>query len=365
MVPCLYLHEANGFIPSRPQKPIPPSMYRHSSADTAFLTDTSIVTVHNASCTLVHKPVPSRRRFWRKSKPSFAEYHFKYKYNQVELPMTNDTTRTSNKTTAILLIHPIGVGIGRWFYNRLLQSLHEKQVQRRVVVLVPDLLACASASNPTQMLQDEGSTAIPRHQLAAAGVRKQLPLLHVSDWSHQMEQLMCDFETVQTNDHAVEWCIVSNGGCVPIALDMGERYSYAAHAFSGNLTNIVLSAPPRLEGLLRDSPLSETVQKSYRTLSGVVGNVFWWYALRRNGRFIQTFSENNLAANPDNLGNEWTPACVDTAKTYPNSRYSTFAFLAGALQQSCRPAFNAIKDNTSVRVDVILGGDKRKNPARR
>jgi hypothetical protein len=109
------------------------------------------------------------------------------------------------------------------------------------------------------------------------------------------------------------------------------------------------------------------VQQSYRTLSGaIVGKLFWWFALRNNGKFIQNFSETNLAADPKNLGEEWTPTCVQMARTFPKSRYSTFAFLAGALQTSCQPAFDALaNNNTDIAVNVILGGDKRKNPAKR
>jgi len=220
-------------------------------------------------------------------------------------------------------------------------------------MLAPDLLACGSASNPITTTTNNGN------QVTLC----KLPLFNVTDWSIQIQQLMHTFEQ-EHFESDVDWCIVSNGGCVPIALDVGERFAESRHAFAGNLTSIVLSAPPRLSGLLRESPPKEKVEKSYRTLSGIVGKIFWWYSLRRNGKFVQKFSEQNLAADPKNLGDEWTPTCVDIATMYPNSRYSTFAFLAGALQQSCRPALDALK-NSTVSVNVILGGDKRRNPAKR
>lgn len=324
------------------------STFRQAApSDTAFLAD-AIVSARNASCTII-KPLPKRRRFWKPRKqtdPSVTTYQFDYQYNELELVENNDSTKSM---TAILLIHPIGVGIGRWFYNRLLQSLYTKrnalQNKGHTIVLAPDLLACGSASSPTCA---DGEQSLG----------KQLPLFTVTDWSNQLEQLMTAFENEHSNDDDIQWCIVSNGGCVPIALDMTTTRR--------NLTSVVLSAPPRLSGLLKDSSPMSKVKKSYRTLSGVVGKVFWWYALRRNGKFIQKFSETNLAADPANLGEEWTPTCVETATTFPNSRYSTFAFLSGALQTSCRPAFDALANATcATSVNVILGGDKRKNPAKR
>lgn len=319
---------------------------KYVANDDTMMTD-HIYSVRNASCTLHDKPFHSRWRFW---KPSLSAcYRFDYSYN--ELALMADAP--SNETTAILLIHPIGVGIGRWFYNRLLHSLYQRKKDwpshGNVVILAPDLLACGSASDPV-ITSDTGQ------QLKL----RKLPLLNITDWSQQIMQLMSVYE----EDKEVNWCIVSNGGCVPIALDIGQRFAESSrHDFRGNLTRIVLSAPPRLTGLLQYPPKAQKVERSYRTLSGIVGKIFWWYALRKNGRFIQKFSERNLAADPQNLGNEWTPTCVETAKSY-FSRYSTFAFLAGALQMSCQPAFASLR-NSTISVDVILGGDKRRNPARR
>lgn len=327
-----------------------------------FVTDdqTMPLSVGNATCTLANKALIRSKRqellFWKKKSYKTVTYQFDYKYNKVELSTNNNIN--SNKTTAILLIHPIGVGIDSWFYNRLLQALYKKRSEmkndaRRVVVLAPDLLACGSASNPIVVVDDSEQEAIQK-----------LPLFNVTDWSSQMQQFMASYEQEQSHVD-INWCIVSNGGCVPIALDIAQDYCHSKQVFSGNLTHVILSAPPSLKGLLQYPPPASKIQKNYKTLSGIVGKVFWWYALRRNGAFIQKFSEKNLAANPKNLGKEWTPTCVHTATTYPLSKYSTFMFLAGALQQSCTLAFNAIQRNGSVRVDVILGGDKRTNPAKR
>ena len=299
--------------------------------------------VVDATCVLEGKETTTRKGFFRQGM-TVGDYSFNYQANKLVLGSSKGRDRKA--TTGIVLLHPIGVGIGRWYYNRLLDELSKQNKGyslNETFVLVPDLLASGSASEPTM-----NGTSVQR-----------LPLFRVSDWTQQIVQLM--EQTEKDLSKEVEWCIVSNGGCVPIALDIARCYE-ESDSLSG-LKQLVLSATPRLSGLLRDSPPPQKVEKAYKTLTGIVGRLFWWYSLRRDGRFIQQFSERNLAADPANLGKDWTPQCLHTAVSKPNSRYSTFAFLAGALQMDCKPSFEAVKNKTII--DVIVGGDKRRNPARR
>ena len=278
------------------------------------------------TCT-INKPIPKRSWFRRSQNNETLEFDYHANQRIIE-------GESSDQMRAILLIHPIGVGIGRWYYNRLLAELQQKgRGKQRTLILAPDLLACGSASQPK-------------------GFERKLPLFTVKDWSQQLLQLMEQAE--EQNSGRIDWCVVSNGGCVPIALETGALYLEKSN--TGNLTNMVLSATPRLPSLLREPPSPEKVQKSYRFLSGVAGKLFWWYSLRNNGTFIRKFSERSLMADPANLGEDWTPQCVATAKI-PNSKYSTFGFLAGALQHDCRPAFHALRDR--IEIDVIRTRPKK------
>ena len=72
--------------------------------------------------------------------------------------------------------------------------------------------------------------------------------------------------------------------------------------------------------------------------------------------------EKNLVADPSNLGSQWRPNCVEAAKV-PTSRYSTFAFLAGTLQDGCQESLPALM-GSDVSIDFIKGRDKRRNRAR-
>jgi hypothetical protein len=295
------------------------------------------------SCTLKGKEFQTKRilpRLGRSRRKTLLipDCQISYEANVLELNTSNLGKRSTSRL-AIILIHPIGVGIGRWYYDRLLVELkkQESMFSQPTTVIAPDLLACGSASEPDFV----NSPNIG------------LPLFTVSDWSSQVLQLMEQYETLSTEP--VDWILLSNGGCVPIALD-------AAAQVSSKVSQVILSAPPSLASLVRESPPPPKVRRAYNRLSGIVGNTFWWYALRKNGKFIQTFSEKNLAADPANLGEAWTPNCVATCRRFPNSRYSTFAFLAGALQLDCREIFETRLATTQM--DVILGGDSRRNPAK-
>ncbi|KAL7539985.1 hypothetical protein ACHAXR_010653 [Thalassiosira sp. AJA248-18] len=159
------------------------------------------------------------------------------------------------------------------------------------------------------------------------------------------------------------WSVVANGGCAPIALRVASDYIQKTAPFKASLTNVIISSPPRLPFFLNSSTDSTKVKKSYRTLSGITGKLFWWYSLKKDGKFIQKFSERNLVGDAANLGEEWTPNCLAAARLYNGrSRYSTFAFLAGTLQDGCLESLNALK-GANVAIDFIRT-DKRRNRAR-
>jgi len=254
-----------------------------------------------------------------------------------------------------MLIHPIGVGIGRWYYDRLLQSLKEQydDINTKVVFIAPDLLGSATACGPLVDSDTEPST-------------NKLPLLNITDWSDQVSHLMSEYETKSIADghQIVNWSIVANGGCAPIALKIAANRTKNSTPFKASVTNVIISSPPRLPFFIESNTDSKKVHKSYRTLCGVTGRLFWWYSLRKEGKFIQKFSEKNLVGDPANLGDEWLPNCLAASTGFNGqSRYSTFAFLAGALQDGCIDSLDTLKGSNVV-IDFIRGEDKRRNSAK-
>ena len=70
---------------------------------------------------------------------------------------------SKSAATAIMLIHPIVVGIGKWQYDRLLQGLDKRygDIEHRLVFLTPDLLGSSMASKPTADKKGDGMQDIP------------------------------------------------------------------------------------------------------------------------------------------------------------------------------------------------------------
>jgi hypothetical protein len=275
------------------------------------------------------------------------ELNFSYEYDELEVGKANKLG--SSSTIGVVLIHPIGVGIGRWFHQRLTDAVSSRHDNERapchLVVVSPDLLGSGSACNPKS---NDGQEL------------QRLPLLNVSDWTDQIDDLMERTENLNEIDR---WCVVANGGCSPIALQVAQRSVERTASFQKNVTNVILSSVPRLPFFLLSSD-PQKVLKAYKRLCGVLGKVFWWYSCRNKGAFIQKFSEKNLVADPENLGDRWRPNCYATAKMNGGkSKYSTFAFLAGTLQDGCRESLDALK-NTNIRIDIIKGRDVRRNQAK-
>jgi hypothetical protein len=256
-----------------------------------------------------------------------------------------------NKLSVVLLIHPIGVGIARW-YDRLLAVLAERSTDDRYHFLVPDLLASGSACQPRFHANKKVSD--PRSL-------KKLPLFSTLDWSKQMEHFMENLKQIANKTYGsdrVRWILVANGGCAPIAINV-------AACSNLNISNVVLSSTPSLQSLLTASDRKKVEKTYHRILSGVAGKLFWWYALRNNGTFIQKYSQRNLMANLDSMGEDWTANCVSHARLHNGmSRFSTFAFLAGALKCDCQKQFNLLK-NHEINIDIISGKNRRHRSARR
>ncbi|KAG7364170.1 hypothetical protein IV203_037372 [Nitzschia inconspicua] len=286
---------------------------------------------------------------------------FTYDYDLMKVGY-DSRSRVLN-TTGIVLIHPIGVGISKWFYERLMSSLattyyegdFRKQNQRknRFLVIAPDLLGSGSACNATMYKAGADSEPVEMTKY---------PLFNISDWTSQIQHLMEDVEKTHVID---QWCVVANGGCSPIALQIAAKSVNSQHPINhAQVSNVILSSVPRLPFFLRPNNTPAKVQKSYRILCGLPGNLFWWYACRNEGAFIQKFSEKNLVADPNNLGEKWRLDCYTNAKMNGGrSKYSTFAFLAGTLQDGCIESLRNL-NGSDVSIDVIKGGDIRQNRAR-
>jgi len=285
--------------------------------------------------------------------PPISDWNFTYAYDTLlvdgERAATTAATvaRNAKKTTGVVMIHPIGVGIARWYYHRIMRAFGQQNYacQQNVFLVAPDLLASGTATSQAFL---NASLVPPKH----------LPLLNISDWSEQVLDLMAEHD-----DDVDDWCLVANGGCSPIALQVAARQNQKGNNNAKPVRNVILSSIPRLSFFLEASnPVK--VQNAHIRLTGIVGRLFWKFACRK--RFLQKFSEKNLVADPANLGPDWTRNCYSTAKRDGGaSRYSTFAFLAGTLQDGCVASLEGLRGsnttNSPVHIDIIKGRDIRRN----
>lgn len=339
---CLNVHEVRSFV------------LRDTSSIRQFHRRESITSVEQIQIDVAVGTSDDVKDF--ETRTTIDDLSVEYSCNQLMVIPPKDIKRKTKKIKATVLIQPIGVGIGRWYYDDLLKELSKYEFSGTkfdgYAFLAPDLLGCDTASN----VRGKDGRFLRR-----------LPLFTVNDWCHQIISLMQTFEKrfPAQSSVSIDWSIVANGGCVPIALEVAKQYLQSkdrSTMFHGHLKNLVLSATPRTESLVRPKD-QQKVSMAYKRLCSFVGNVFWWYALRRNGAFIEKFSERNLLASKPTK--EWTEQCVETAKSFDGrSRYSTFAFLAGSLNGGCQTCLEVLKNRKDISVDVITGMDKRKNPAK-
>jgi len=340
-------------------------------------------------------PLPSLRRYRKAYQEATLTYTYEYDKLCLEPQQSLNPQSSSSspiETIGVILIHPIGVGISKWFYERLLNALVNvttattRPSSKRFIIFSPDLLGSGSACDPqvefisSSSSEDEGGRGTGRRSCWTPHM-KHLPLLNISDWTDQLIDLMVQSEQPrQGDDHDVtidRWCLIANGGCSPIALQVAERsikswssssvgtMTTTSSSLQHPVSNVIISSSPRLGFFLNSTTDPTKVSRAYNRLCGIIGRLFWWYACRNQGTFIQTFSERNLVADPTNLGETWRMNCYQTAIARGGkSRYSTFAFLAGTLQDGCTTSLSVLKNQTSVHIDVIRGRDTRRNQAR-
>jgi len=299
--------------------------------------------------------------------------------------------KEGQKPNAILLIAPIGVGISKWFYDDLLTQLNSKVNEDEFLkdneqnylysVIVPDLLACGSAA--AIIKEENQSTKEAKRKRKQKNTKIVPPLLTPKDWADQMENLMRDYQKEYSGIGEIQWNIVSNGGCTPIALEIGKRFvdssSSIVSSTSSSKSNvipkiksIIISAPPGKIFIEKQPPVTKKeknrVSKSYKTLSKrFVGDLFWWYSFRKGGKFVRSFTVKNLFSSEIALGENdlWTRRCLETGtKDKGISKYSTFMFLSGALQDGLNMERLDVLSSSSIPISVISGRDRRLNRAR-
>ncbi|MBW4556178.1 MAG: alpha/beta hydrolase [Trichormus sp. ATA11-4-KO1] len=203
----------------------------------------------------------------------------------------------------LLLIHPIGVGLSRQFWQRFRCEWYT--AGHRNLIYNPDLLGCGESDMP-----------------------------HVAytpkDWAEQLHYFL---QTVVQKPVVV----VVQGALLPVAIELVQK---ELNLISG----LILAGPPAWPVITKES--SAWGQKlAWNVFDSPLGNAFYRYA--RTTKFLRSFSIRQLFASENAVDAEWLNMLVAGAEN-PASRHAVFSFLAGFWRQNYSSYLASIQQPTLV-----------------
>jgi pimeloyl-ACP methyl ester carboxylesterase len=209
-----------------------------------------------------------------------------YSWNKYKCAYTSYNTDKEHDL-ALVLIHPIGVGLSGIFWHRFLSA--EANFNSNLPIYNPDLLGC-------------GQSDLPRIAYDP------------KDWANQLNYFI-------NNVVKKPVILVVQGASFPISI-----YMSAGDAKSDLIKGLILSGPPAwnimtIGGNLR---ISEIIWNLF--FDSFIGSLFYNYARRRD--FIKSFSIKQLFAEAKDVDNEWLDL-LEKGAIDPQNRYAVFSFLAG------------------------------------
>ena len=205
---------------------------------------------------------------------------------------------------ALLLIHPIGVGLSRHFWQPFIEAWQAAGSTRKIYNL--DLLGCGDSDMPQRAYRPQ-------------------------DWA---EQLAYFIEQVAREPVV----LVVQGALLPVAVELMSLP--AAEKVKG----LVLSGPPAWP-LMTTPSAAWKVKLAWSLFESPLGSAFYRYARRE--QFLKSFSKRQLFARAEDVTPEWL-AMLHEGSRDMNSRYAVFSFLAGFWRQDWGDAIAKIRQPTLV-----------------
>jgi pimeloyl-ACP methyl ester carboxylesterase len=210
-------------------------------------------------------------------------------------------TNTASEGIPLLLIHPIGVGLSRQFWQRFCREWYN--IGQRNSIYNPDLLGCGESDMPHVAYTPE-------------------------NWAEQLQYFLQT--VVQT-----PVIVVVQGALLPVAIALVQKQSNL-------IAKLVLSGPPTWALMTNKSP--EWQQKFvWNLLDSPFGSAFYRYA--RTRKFLHSFSTRQLFASDDAVDAEWLNTLLAGAEN-PASRHAVFSFLAGFWRQDYTSSIASIGQPT-------------------
>jgi pimeloyl-ACP methyl ester carboxylesterase len=215
----------------------------------------------------------------------------------------HNPTNLTPEGIPLLLIHPIGVGLSRHFWQRFCREWYAQG--HRNQIYNPDLLGCGESDMP--------HVAYTPH-----------------DWAKQLQHFL---QTVVQKPVV----LVVQGALFPVAIELVQK---EPHLIAG----LALSGPPAWAIITKET--SELQDKLiWNLLDSPLGNAFYRYARRE--KFLRDFSIRQLFDSADDVDAEWLNTLQQGADKLA-SRHAVFSFLAGFWRKDYRSAIASIEQPTLV-----------------
>lgn len=218
----------------------------------------------------------------------------------------------------LLLIHPIGVGLSRTFWQRFCNEWYH--AEQRNLIYNPDLLGCGESEMPSIAY-------------------------YPSDWAAQLQHFL---QTVIKTPVV----LVVQGALLPVAIDL-------VHLQPDLIQGIVMSGPPARTLIAQPTPAWQQ-RVSWNLFYSPLGNGFYRYA--RRSSFLQSFSIRQLFDQADAVDAEWLAMLKQGAADLA-SRHAVFSFLAGFWRQDYTAKLAAIAQPTLVVMGEQASSISRKGKA--
>ncbi|MBP0014639.1 MAG: alpha/beta fold hydrolase [Roseofilum sp. SBFL] len=217
----------------------------------------------------------------------------------------SSSPQSDPQTTPLLLLHPIGVGLSRRFWDRFITQWRTQGYSQPIYN--PDLLGCGESDMPHVAYTPE-------------------------DWAEQLNHFI---ETVIQKPVI----LVVQGGLFPVAIALTQRQNSYLW-----LKGLVLSGPPAWPVITQTSPDWQN-RLLWNGFDSPLGRAFYRYARRR--QFLESFSIRQLFGEAYQVDDEWLDTLQVGAQN-PASRHAVFSFLAGFWRRDYQEAIRKISQPTLV-----------------
>lgn len=219
----------------------------------------------------------------------------------------HNPTNSTPEGIPLLLIHPIGVGLSRQFWQRFCREWYQQG--HRNSIYNPDLLGCGESDMP-----------------------------HVAytpkDWAEQLQHFL---QTVVQKPVI----LVVQGALFPVAIELVQKEPKKEPNF---IAGLILAGPPAWAIITKET--SQWQDKLiWNLLDSPLGNAFYRYARRE--KFLRDFSTRQLFDSAEAVDAEWLKTLEQGAEN-PESRHAVFSFLAGFWRKDYSQAIASIKQPTLV-----------------